>query len=40
MRIFKMIIRKKTALIFYQIRLLGQENLCVDIAAGLKVREQ
>ena len=35
MRTFKMIIRKKTALIFCQIRLLGQENLCVDIAAGL-----
>ena len=33
MRTFKMIIRKKTVLIFYQIRLLGQENLCVDIAA-------
>lgn len=40
MRIFKMIIRKKTALIFYQIRWSGQENLYVDIAAGLKVSEQ
>lgn len=35
MRTFKMIIWKKTAFVFYQIRLLGQENLCVDIAAGL-----